>query len=87
MIEMITNYWLELLLSFISSGLIALCTYFYKLYKKEKKRKKTEDDQFIIDEVKIIMEDHDRDLLKLIREEELASKEADAQAEQKMKQI
>ena len=78
MVEMIVNYWLEFLLGIISSGLIALCTYLYKLYKKEKKRKKTEDDQFIINEVKNIMNDHDKDILKLIRQEELASSKADA---------
>lgn len=87
MVEMIVNYWLEFLLGIISSGLIALCTYLYKLYKKEKKRKKTENDQFIINEVKNIMNDHDKDILKLIRQEELASSKADAQAEEKMKQI
>ena len=55
MIDMIVNYWLEFLLGLISSGLIALCTYLYKLYKNEKKRKRSASDDRIINEVKTIV--------------------------------
>ena len=67
MIDMIVNYWLEFLLGLISSGLIALCTYLYKLYKNEKKRKRSASDDRIINEVKTIVQDHDRDIIKLIQ--------------------
>ena len=87
MIDMIVNYWLEFLLGLISSGLIALCTYLYKLYKNEKKRKRSASDDRIINEVKTIVQDHDRDIMKLIQKEELASQKADSVAEEKMRQI
>lgn len=85
--EIIVKYWLEFLLGLISSGLIALSGYFYKLYKKEKEKKKSESETHLINEVKTLMSDHDKDIIKLIREEELASQKADSQAEEKMKQI
>ena len=87
MIEMFVNYWLEFLLGLISSGLIALCTYLYKLYKTEKKKKQTEANQHLIEEVKEIIDENNRDIVKLIQKEEESSLNADKKAEAKMQEI
>jgi hypothetical protein len=34
--DIIAKYWLQFVLGLIASGLTALCTYFYRLYKKER---------------------------------------------------
>ena len=87
MIEMFVNYWLEFLLGLISSGLIALCTYLYKLYKTEKKKKQTEANKHLIEEVKEIIDENNRDIVKLIQKEEESSLNADKKAEAKMQEI
>lgn len=85
--EIIIKYWLEFLLGLISSGLIALSSHFYRLYKKERKKKTFESEEHLISEVKIILDDRDKNLVKLIREEERASQQADILAKEEMKQI
>lgn len=82
--DIITKYWLQFVLGAIASGLTALCSYFYHLYKKERKRKKSAQTEKIVSEVKGLIDDNNKDIMKIILEEEKASKCADAKVAAQM---
>lgn len=87
MAEFIVNYWLQFLLGILASGLTGLCTYFYHLYKKERKRKKDEVEEKFVNDVKELIADNNKSIMKVIREEEKASKEADEAMSKQMENI
>ncbi len=86
-LEVIVKYWLQFFLGILASGLTALCTYFYTLYKKEKQKKKSEAEDRFIGEVERLITDNNHSIMKIIRDEELASKKADVQSQEQMEQI
>ena len=85
--EIIVKYWLQFFLGLLASGLTVAVGYFYKLYKKEKQSKKDETEERFISEVKELINDNNKSILKLVRDEEVASAKADAQMEDQMTKI
>lgn len=85
--EIIVKYWLQFFLGLISSGLTFLCTYFYRLYKKEKNLKQTETEERFIREVRELISDNNKSIMKIVRDEEIASEKADKQTNEQMKLI
>lgn len=77
MIEFIAQYWLEVLLGLISTGLGALCKYFYGLYKKEKNREKADENAKLTDNFKQFAQAEHNELLRLIEENKAASDKTD----------
>ena len=75
--EIIVKYWVQFLLGIIASGLTALCTHFYSLYKKEKTSKQANLEKKFVQEVKDLINDNNKEIMKVIREEELASNRTD----------
>ena len=75
--EIIVKYWVQFLLGIIASGLTALCTHFYNLYKREKASKQTELEKKFVQEVKDLISNNNKEVMKVIREEELAANRAD----------
>lgn len=87
MVEFIVQYWLQFLLGIIASGLTILCTRLYYLWKKERKEQRRKVEDRIVSAVKVLIEDNDKEIMKIIRQEEIASAEADKIIESKMNQI
>lgn len=87
MVEFIIQYWLQFLLGVIASGLTILCTRLYYLWKKERRAQRREVEGRIISAVQTLIEDNDKEIMKIIREEEKASAKADEQLEVQMTQI
>ncbi len=87
MVDFIIQYWLQFLLGIVASGLTILCTRLYYLWKKERKAQRREVEGRIISAVKTLIEDNDKEVRKIIREEEKASAKADEIIEAKMNQI
>lgn len=85
--EIIVKYWLQFFLGILASGLTFVAGYFYKLYKKEKQSKKDQMEERFISEVKELIGDNNKSILKLVRDEEVASAKADAQMECQMTEI
>ena len=54
MLEFITKYWLEFLLSIVTSGITFFARHYYKLYKKEKEDKSKE----LISNIKTIVQEN-----------------------------
>ena len=75
--EFIVQYWLQFFLGLIASGVTALAAHFYKLYKNEQQRKRSETETRFIKEVKELINDNNKDVLKIVRDEEIASAKAD----------
>ncbi len=86
-IETIVKYWLQFALGIIASGLTGLCSYFYHLYKKEKMATRAESEARFIKDVKDLISDNNRDIMKVIREEEIASEKSDEKINSQMEQI
>ena len=85
--EFIVKYWLQFFLGLLASGLTIVASYFYKLYKKEKQATKNEAEDRLIKEVKELINDNKKSIIKLVRDEEIASANADAQMESQMTKI
>lgn len=85
--EFIVKYWLQFFLGILASGLTVVTGYFYSLYKKEKGRKKDETEERFLTEVKELINDNNKSILKVVRDEEIASAKADAQMEGQMTKI
>lgn len=85
--DFIVQYWLQFFLGLIASGVTALAAHFYKLYKNEQKRKRSELDNRFIEEVKELINDNNKDVLKVVRDEEIASAKADKRMDEQMQQI
>ena len=85
--DIIAKYWLQFVLGLIASGLTALCTYFYRLYKKERQRKKSNTEERFIKDVKELIEDNNHTIMKVIREEEEHFTHVDGQINSQMSQI
>ncbi len=87
MVEFIIQYWLQFVLGVAASGLTILCRRFYKLYRKEKTRQVGETESRIISSVKTLIEENNKETMKVIREEEMASTKNDEKIEKQMREI
>lgn len=86
-LEVVVKYWLQFFLGILATGLTGLCTYFYKMYKNEKTRKKSEAEERFINDVKNLIADNNKSIMKIVREEEIASEKADCRTNEQMQKI